>query len=79
MLSRSPIFLLSSRRLSPRSPSLSALRYHHLSASRMAAQQPPWSLPTQSDPEPVLKVYNSLTRTKVGFRSYPVVSGGRGS
>ncbi|PIL36043.1 hypothetical protein GSI_01703 [Ganoderma sinense ZZ0214-1] len=67
MLLRSPILLLSSRHLSARSPSLSALRYHHLSPSRMAAQQPPWSLPTQRDPEPVLKVYNSLTRTKIEF------------
>ncbi|KAI1795517.1 cysteinyl-tRNA synthetase [Ganoderma leucocontextum] len=33
----------------------------------MAVQQPPWSLPTQKDPEPVLKVYNSLTRTKTEF------------
>ncbi|EJF65018.1 cysteinyl-tRNA synthetase [Dichomitus squalens LYAD-421 SS1] len=33
----------------------------------MAVQQPPWSLPTQRAPEPVLKVYNSLTRTKTEF------------
>ncbi|KAI0743951.1 tRNA synthetases class I (C) catalytic domain-containing protein [Daedaleopsis nitida] len=33
----------------------------------MAVQQPPWSLPTQKDTEPVLKVYNSLTRTKTEF------------
>ncbi|KAM5530533.1 hypothetical protein V8D89_015810 [Ganoderma adspersum] len=67
MLSRSPIFFLSSRHLSARSLSLSALRHHHLSGSRMAAQQPPWSIPTHKDPEPVLKVYNSLTRTKTEF------------
>ncbi|KAH9858884.1 tRNA synthetases class I (C) catalytic domain-containing protein [Lenzites betulinus] len=33
----------------------------------MAVQQPPWSLPTQKSPEPTLKVYNSLTRTKTEF------------
>lgn len=34
-------------------------------STTMAVQQPRWSLPTQTAPEPVLKVYNSLTRTKV--------------
>ncbi|KAH9946950.1 cysteinyl-tRNA synthetase [Amylocystis lapponica] len=33
----------------------------------MAVQQPPWSLPTRTADEPVLKVYNSLTRTKTEF------------
>ncbi|KAH9929551.1 tRNA synthetases class I (C) catalytic domain-containing protein [Epithele typhae] len=33
----------------------------------MAVQQPPWSLPTQKASEPVLKLYNSLTRTKTEF------------
>ncbi|EIW62776.1 cysteine--tRNA ligase [Trametes versicolor FP-101664 SS1] len=33
----------------------------------MAVQQPPWSLPTQKAPEPTLKIYNSLTRTKTEF------------
>ncbi|KAF9452772.1 cysteinyl-tRNA synthetase [Macrolepiota fuliginosa MF-IS2] len=33
----------------------------------MAVQQPPWSLPKQQPEEPVLKVYNSLTRTKTEF------------
>lgn len=33
----------------------------------MVAQQPPWLLPKQSPEEPVLKVYNSLTRTKTEF------------
>ena len=31
----------------------------------MAAQQPAWKLPERKAEEPVLKVYNSLTRTKV--------------
>ena len=31
----------------------------------MAVQQPAWTLPTRKTDEPVLKVYNSLTRTKV--------------
>jgi hypothetical protein len=31
----------------------------------MANQQPPWTLPTRQTEEPVLKVYNSLTRSKV--------------
>ncbi|KAF8349126.1 tRNA synthetases class I (C) catalytic domain-containing protein [Amanita rubescens] len=33
----------------------------------MSIQQPPWSLPTPLSPEPSLKVYNSLTRTKTDF------------
>ncbi|KAI9067364.1 hypothetical protein FKP32DRAFT_1683968 [Trametes sanguinea] len=33
----------------------------------MAVQQPPWSLPSQKSPEPTLKIYNSLTRTKTEF------------
>lgn len=36
--------------------------------SSMAVQQPTWSLPVAERPEPVLKVYNSLTRTKVSAR-----------
>lgn len=35
----------------------------------MAVEQPPWALPTRSADEPVLRVYNSLTRTKVRPRS----------
>ena len=31
----------------------------------MANQQPPWTLPARQAEEPVLKVYNSLTRSKV--------------
>ena len=76
LLSRS--LLLSSRHLPARSLSASALRHHHLPRSCMAVQQPPWSLPTQKAPEPVLKVYNSLTRTKVGLRLHPVVSAAAG-
>lgn len=33
----------------------------------MSVQQPTWNLPTRTSEEPVLKVYNSLTRSKVGF------------
>ncbi|OSD07063.1 hypothetical protein PYCCODRAFT_1359815 [Trametes coccinea BRFM310] len=33
----------------------------------MAVQQPPWTLPSQKSPEPTLKIYNSLTRTKTEF------------
>ena len=79
MLLRPPILLLSSRHLFARSLSASALCLHNLSGPRMAVQQPPWSLPTQKDPEPVLKVYNSLTRTKVGLCSHLALSSGRGS
>jgi hypothetical protein len=31
----------------------------------MSVQQPPWKLPERQTDDPVLKVYNSLTRTKV--------------
>lgn len=34
----------------------------------MANPQPPWTLPVQQAGEPVLKLYNSLTRTKVRKR-----------
>ncbi|KJA20025.1 hypothetical protein HYPSUDRAFT_43630 [Hypholoma sublateritium FD-334 SS-4] len=33
----------------------------------MSVQQPPWSLPEKQTEEPVLRVYNSLTRTKNEF------------
>jgi hypothetical protein len=33
------------------------------------AMQPPWNVPTKVHEEPVLKVYNSLTRTKVRRRT----------
>ncbi|KAF8635211.1 hypothetical protein AX17_003987, partial [Amanita inopinata Kibby_2008] len=33
----------------------------------MSIQQPPWILPTRQADEPVLKLYNSLTRTKTEF------------
>lgn len=40
----------------------------------MSVAQPPWSPPVRTAPEPVLKVYNSLTRTKVGARfRYPAI------
>lgn len=31
----------------------------------MSVQQPPWKLPERQTDDPVLKIYNSLTRTKV--------------
>jgi cysteinyl-tRNA synthetase len=33
--------------------------------TRMSVQQPSWKLPEKQADEPVLKIYNSLTRTKV--------------
>lgn len=33
--------------------------------ARMSIQQPPWKLPERQTDDPVLKIYNSLTRTKV--------------
>ncbi|KAH7909293.1 tRNA synthetases class I (C) catalytic domain-containing protein [Hygrophoropsis aurantiaca] len=33
----------------------------------MSVQQPPWSIPTKTIEEPVLKVYNSLTKSKTEF------------
>ncbi|KAG6900716.1 hypothetical protein C0993_003742 [Termitomyces sp. T159_Od127] len=33
----------------------------------MSVQQPPWKIPERTTPEPVLKIYNSLTRTKTEF------------
>lgn len=37
------------------------------SPAKMSVEQPPWSLPIPLSPEPSLKVYNSLTRTKVSY------------
>jgi len=31
----------------------------------MSVQQPPWTIPVKEHQESVLKIYNSLTRTKV--------------
>lgn len=33
--------------------------------SSMSVQQPPWSIPEKQAQEPVLRIYNSLTKTKV--------------
>ncbi|KAG5352598.1 hypothetical protein C0989_001632 [Termitomyces sp. Mn162] len=33
----------------------------------MSVQQPPWNIPDRTAPEPILKIYNSLTRTKTEF------------
>ncbi|KAF8236043.1 hypothetical protein L208DRAFT_1391482 [Tricholoma matsutake] len=35
--------------------------------ARMSIQQPPWKLPERQTDDPVLKIYNSLTRTKTEF------------
>jgi hypothetical protein len=37
-------------------------------AAKTSAAQPEWYKPIQDAEEPVLKVYNSLTRSKVGRR-----------
>lgn len=37
--------------------------------TRMSVQQPPWKLLERKVDEPVLKIYNSLTRTKVSSDS----------
>ena len=50
--------------VAPRPTSLSS-RNASLMATSTSAQQPAWSLPRASADEPTLKVYNSLTRTKV--------------
>lgn len=44
-------------------------RIHRSSAinNQMSAQQPAWSLPKRQSEEPILKVYNSLTKTKVSL------------
>ncbi|KAJ8482254.1 hypothetical protein ONZ45_g15017 [Pleurotus djamor] len=39
----------------------------------MSAQQPPWHLPDSQRPDPVLKVYNSLTRTKASSSSHVLI------
>lgn len=36
-------------------------------ATTEKVQQPAWQAPVPQTPEPKLKVWNSLTRTKVGF------------
>ncbi|KAG6827339.1 hypothetical protein H0H92_012160 [Tricholoma furcatifolium] len=60
-----------------RGRSLSGLIYLHRSFTaaarrqedkfRMSVQQPAWNIPERIAPEPVLKIYNSLTRTKTEF------------
>ena len=39
--------------------------HRHHSTSQMVNQQTTWSIPIRQTDEPVLKVYNSLTRSKV--------------
>lgn len=56
------------RSFCPRRPSLCLESTYTYSAARlksMSVQQPAWAAPTPDKPEPVLKVYNSLTKTKV--------------
>ncbi|KAI0745279.1 cysteinyl-tRNA synthetase [Earliella scabrosa] len=67
MLSRSLILSPSARKPLLRSFYTSTICYRDSAWLCMAVQQPPWSLPTQKAPDPVLKVYNSLTRTKTEF------------
>ena len=74
MLARSLFLRPSARTLYIRYYSPSALRSRDLAHSCMAVQQQSWSLPTQKVAEPVLKVYNSLTRTKVGRRMHDITS-----
>lgn len=57
-----------------RPSSASSVLYSATLASRsirsytsMAVQQPPWSLPKRKEDEPVLKIYNSLTKSKTEF------------
>lgn len=38
--------------------------------SSMSVQQPSWSIPKKEREEPVLRLYNSLTRTKVSSVNY---------
>ncbi|KAJ7782366.1 tRNA synthetases class I (C) catalytic domain-containing protein [Mycena maculata] len=45
---------------------LSVSKKFHLSVA-MSAQQPPWAPPPRQREDPVLKVYNSLTRSKTEF------------
>ncbi|TFK44293.1 tRNA synthetases class I (C) catalytic domain-containing protein [Crucibulum laeve] len=35
--------------------------------ARMSVQQPPWNIPTRQMEEPVLKIFNSFTKTKTEF------------
>jgi len=44
-------------------PFFTAQKNRHLSS--MSIQQPPWSIPEKQVEEPVLRIYNSLTKTKV--------------
>ena len=44
-------------------PSSITQKYRNLSS--MSVQQPPWSIPEKQVEEPVLRIYNSLTKTKV--------------
>jgi hypothetical protein len=46
------------------------LRQCSTAARAMSVQQPPWSVPIQQSQAPVLKVYNSLTKTKVRVYKY---------
>ncbi|KAI0645882.1 tRNA synthetases class I (C) catalytic domain-containing protein [Trametes meyenii] len=67
MLVRLRLVLHHPRRPPSRLFSVYTPRLNPLGNTSMAVQQPPWALPTQKSPEPVLKLYNSLTRTKTEF------------
>lgn len=43
------------------------IRLYKMSTSSSSIKQPPWSPPIPTRAEPVLKIYNSLTRTKTEF------------
>jgi hypothetical protein len=42
-----------------------------LDRAAMATQQPTWAQPTPQNANPVLKVYNSLTKSKAGVLDIP--------
>lgn len=42
----------------------------YASRAKAPVTQPPWQVPTRDSPEPMLKVYNSLTKTKVRSSSF---------
>jgi hypothetical protein len=66
-LSRLVVFVVPAHRVKFASTSASASTLNLGSAANMADNkiaQPEWNAPQRSTPEPVLKLYNSLTKTK---------------
>jgi hypothetical protein len=45
----------------------SSITQKNRNSSSMSVQQPPWSIPEKQVEEPVLRIYNSLTKTKVSM------------